>query len=84
MARSGGLWRMQTLIENFLRLREKLLFAFCYFSLLSQLFSIQVVHALELRVTLHSRHNFSRFSHGRTDARGECKGQVDRTEEINK
>ena len=66
------------------RLREKLLFAFCYFSFLSQLFSIQVVHALELRVTLHSRRNFSRFSHGRTDARGECKGQVDRTEERNK
>ena len=33
---------------------------------------------VELLVTLQNRRNFSRFSRGRTDARGECKGQVAR------
>ena len=33
---------------------------------------------VELLVTLQNRRNFSRFSRGRTDARGDCKGQVAR------
>ena len=33
---------------------------------------------VELLVTLQNRRNFSRFSRERTDARGECKGQVAR------
>ena len=33
---------------------------------------------VEPLVTLQNRRNFSRFSRGQTDARGECKGQVAR------
>ena len=55
------------------------------YCLRSVLFSEQTVFhtdslcpQVELLVTLQNRRNFSRFSRGRTDARGECKGQVAR------
>ena len=55
------------------------------YCLRSVLFSEQTVFhtdslcpQVELLVTLQNRRNFSRFSRRRTDARGECKGQVAR------
>ena len=55
------------------------------YCLRSVLFSEQTVFhtnslcpQVELLVTLQNRRNFSRFSRGRTDARGKCKGQVAR------
>ena len=47
---------------------------------MEKLFSIQIVHAIEFLVTLQNRRNFLRFSLGRTDAQGGCKGHVTRAE----
>ena len=55
---------------------EKLPFKFCYFSFLSLLFSIWIVHTRELLINLQNRRSFPRISLGRSDARGECKGRV--------